>query len=477
SLWDESSHDMVRHVMNNEVKQAMFSISDDRAPGPDGIIGGINEVDVCSPPRCAFKVDIQKAYDTVDWKFLGKRGLRQGGLISPYLFTLVMEVLTLIIKRKVRGSNNFRYHNHCEEMQIVNIRFAYDLFIFARGELDSARLIMESLDEFQKSSGLVPSIPKSTTYFCNVRNHVKHAILNLMPFAEGELPVKYLGVPLISTRLLNRDCKILVERVLNRIGDWKNKSLSFAGCLQLCKFVISSMHVYWALDLVIPKVLVDLQLDMPQWRDINGNLLNFSIKCVWEALRPLDIEVPWHQLVWFSHCIPHHAFNLWLIMRNSLKTHDQLRQWDVGVNNDLLLLCCTFCDMHPDFISHLFFECRFSSQIWLSIRPLACMENVLPRLEKEQRNKKTWKCARNDEEMGISEVRSSIRRMHLQESRHTTYTHYSRSQDKSKYNTYGVCMLGPCVVSISSLASLSACDSTTIFSLPLTAFFFSTTKA
>ncbi|GJU13846.1 hypothetical protein Tco_1136242 [Tanacetum coccineum] len=96
-----------------------------------------------------------------------------------------------------------------------------DIFIFARGELDSARLIIESLDEFQKSIGPVPVSTQSTHIICNVRNHVKHAILNLMPFAEGELPVKYLGVPLISTRLLNRDYTILVERVLNRIGDWK----------------------------------------------------------------------------------------------------------------------------------------------------------------------------------------------------------------------------------------------------------------
>ncbi|GKG12566.1 hypothetical protein Tco_0346803, partial [Tanacetum coccineum] len=44
-------------------------------------------------------------------------------------------------------------------------------------------------------------------------------ILNFMPFAEGELPVKYLGVLLISSRLLNRDCKILVEKAKNRIGD------------------------------------------------------------------------------------------------------------------------------------------------------------------------------------------------------------------------------------------------------------------
>ncbi|GJY39977.1 homeodomain-like protein [Tanacetum coccineum] len=179
-----------------------------------------------------------------------------------------------------------------------------------------------------------------------------------MPFDEGELHVKYPEVPLISTRLLNRDYKILVERVLNWIGDWKNKSLSF---------------------------------DVPNKADMSwggessfrlGSVLDssFGVNLVMEALRPRIIDVPWHQLVWFLHCIPHHAFNLWLVMRNSLKTHDQLWQWDVGVNNDLLLLRCTFCDMQPDSISHLFFKCGFSSQIWLSIRPLAGMENVLPRL-------------------------------------------------------------------------------------------------
>ncbi|GKB89177.1 putative RNA-directed DNA polymerase, eukaryota, reverse transcriptase zinc-binding domain protein, partial [Tanacetum coccineum] len=168
------------------------------------------------PPRCAFKVDIQKAYDTVDWKFLAsimkyfgfhkkmvkwimacvtsatfslcingdihgffkrKRGLRQGDPISPYLFTMVMEVLTLIIKRMVRVSDTFRYHNRCEELQLVNMCFADDLFIFTRGDVESTRLIMEALDEFKMSSGLVPSIPKSMVYFCNVQNHIKMDIL------------------------------------------------------------------------------------------------------------------------------------------------------------------------------------------------------------------------------------------------------------------------------------------------------------
>ncbi|GKA07644.1 hypothetical protein Tco_0686868, partial [Tanacetum coccineum] len=183
-----------------------------------------------APPRCAFKIDIQ---NTVDWRFLanilkcfgfhptmikwimaciesssflislngdihgffkGKRGLRQRDPLSPYLFTLVMEVLTLIIRRRVRLSEMFHYHNHCEELQLVNVCFADDLFIFARGDVDTARVIMELIDEFKSTSGLVPSLPKSTTFFCNVCNHVKIAILNIMQFSEGKLSVKYLGV-------------------------------------------------------------------------------------------------------------------------------------------------------------------------------------------------------------------------------------------------------------------------------------------
>ncbi|GKA24782.1 hypothetical protein Tco_0710815 [Tanacetum coccineum] len=274
-------------------------------------------------PRCAFKVDIQKAYDMVDWCFLrkilmgfgfhdrmfvdyecvtttsfsicvngslhgyfkGKRGLRQGDPLSPYLFTLVMEILSLIIKRRVRESDVFAYHRYFSKLELVNLCFADDLFLFAHGNTNSARVIMESLEKFKIVSGLVLSLPKSTAYFCNVTNHVKMSILQILPFEEGRLPVKYLGVPLVSSRLIYKDCKELFEKVQHRVDDWKNKSLSIAGRLQLVNSIIGLLHVFWASVFMLPtRILLDIEQIMRGFLWCNGKLRSGKAKVAWEVV-------------------------------------------------------------------------------------------------------------------------------------------------------------------------------------------------
>ncbi|GJV50983.1 MACPF domain-containing protein CAD1 [Tanacetum coccineum] len=107
---------------------------------------------------------------------------------------------------------------------------------------------------------------------------LNHTFIALIP-KKGLYRVTYLGVPLISTCLFNRDCKVLVEKAQNRIGDWKNKSLSYAGRLQLCKSVISSMHVYWASVLMIPiGILLDIEQLIRGFLWCNGELKHGKAK-------------------------------------------------------------------------------------------------------------------------------------------------------------------------------------------------------
>lgn len=104
----------------------------------------------------------------------------------------------------------------------------------------------------------------------------------MMPFNEGTLPIIFLGVPLISSRLLYKDYKILVEKVENRIGDWKNKLLSFAGRLQS---VLSSMHLYWALVLILPaRIIRDLEQSMRGFLWCQGEMKRGKVKVAWESI-------------------------------------------------------------------------------------------------------------------------------------------------------------------------------------------------
>ncbi|GJU23248.1 hypothetical protein Tco_1156590 [Tanacetum coccineum] len=287
---------MVRDVTDIEVKNASFFMGDDKAPGPDGFtdaffkkawvaVGGditcairliANRVkeglgDIASINQSVFipGLDIQKAYDMVDWKFLetilvgfgfhpkmvqwimvyvsgasysihvngnlhgwfkGKRGLQQGDPLSLYLFTLVMEVLTLMLQRRV-----------------------HDLFLFARVYPNLVSVIMDALEEFKQVSGLVPSIPKGTAFFCNVPNAIKATILNSMPFAE--------------------------------VNDWRNKFLSLAGRLQLIRSVLSSVHIYWAFVFILPtRIVHELEQLMRGFLWRQGEIKKGKAKVAWDSI-------------------------------------------------------------------------------------------------------------------------------------------------------------------------------------------------
>ncbi|KAJ9566105.1 hypothetical protein OSB04_002071 [Centaurea solstitialis] len=249
----------------------------------------------CGPPKCAFKIDIRKAYDMVDWRFLimmlrkfgfhpvlvkwveemistptysvalngitkgffpAARGIRQGDPLSPYLFTLVMEGFSLIFKQCVSEAEGFGYHHGCEPLGITHLCFADDLFVFTRGDVASVEVLKKALFLFASCSGLAPSLEKSEVFFGNVASDEQHAILNCLEFSKGCFPIRYLGVPLSPVYLKISDYGPLVLKVRNRIHNWKSKFLSYAGRKQLIASVLQSLQLYWMGVFLLPSVVV-----------------------------------------------------------------------------------------------------------------------------------------------------------------------------------------------------------------------------
>nr|GFA25420.1 reverse transcriptase domain, reverse transcriptase zinc-binding domain protein [Tanacetum cinerariifolium] len=204
-------------------------------------------------------------------------------------------------------------------------------------------------------SGLVPNLLKSLVFFGNVHESLKSEILHVLPFAVGCLPVRYLGLPLFSSRLSKAYCSSLIDKVKSRLFNWKNKSLSCAGRLQLIKSVVILTQVYWASSFILPKVVnaeieqlmrgflwshglsLDCKVcdiverDRVPWKSNNGKIGDFSVSNVWADLAEVKPMVSWHKLVWFSQKIPRHAFMVWLAVNHRLETLDKIAVWQENV--------------------------------------------------------------------------------------------------------------------------------------------------
>ncbi|KAK4384669.1 hypothetical protein Sango_3037500 [Sesamum angolense] len=186
----------------------------------------------------------------------GHGGLRQGDPMSPYLFVLVMEVLHMILQQLIEQDGEFRYHWRCQELNLFQLSFADDLLLLCKADMRSVNLFGRGLDHFATLSGLHTNPHKSQLIISKAASGLRYSLLAIFGFQEGHLPVRYLGLPLISARLSIADCQPLLQKIDSRIKGWGGVQLSFASRVQLIKSVLISFEVYWAMAFILPKGII-----------------------------------------------------------------------------------------------------------------------------------------------------------------------------------------------------------------------------
>ncbi|KAL0299864.1 UNVERIFIED_CONTAM: hypothetical protein Sangu_3150300 [Sesamum angustifolium] len=218
------------------------------------------------PMRCALKVDLRKAYDTVEWDFLsavlqmfgfpgtfigwveecvttpmfsvcingnphgffkGSRGLRQGDPMSPFLFVMIMEVLQLMLLQLIDQNEGFSFHCGARSLDYSN----FALQMTSSSSVKRMWLRFGYLDTGWPSSPNCPGympIHKRVSLFSPVQhrmfgnNYLQHYISRRVTFPSG----------------------------------WESIQLSFAGRIQLIKSVLMSLNVYWAMAFILPKGVI-----------------------------------------------------------------------------------------------------------------------------------------------------------------------------------------------------------------------------
>ncbi|KAL0439727.1 UNVERIFIED_CONTAM: hypothetical protein Slati_2455700 [Sesamum latifolium] len=194
---------------------------------PKELFTGYNQQNL--PPRCALKVDLRKAYNTVEWDFL----MGSSFFGFPTLFIAWIEecVTTPSFSVCLNGSPHGFFKGARD-----------DLLLFSKADERSVHIFKRGLTIFVELSGLQVDPQKSHLIVSRSAAAVRGALLAILDYQEGFLPLRYLGLPLLASRLSIADCRPLLLKVDSRIKGWDGIMLSFAGRVQLVKSVLMSLQ-------------------------------------------------------------------------------------------------------------------------------------------------------------------------------------------------------------------------------------------
>ena len=231
------------------------------------------------------KLDVEKAYDSINWQFLLKvmekmgfgskwlrwmwwcistakfsvmvnrapagffsssKGLRQGDPLSPYLFVKGMEVLSILIRRAMEGGFILGckiQRGRGRAVHVAHLLFADDTIVFCEAKNEHLTHLSWILFWFEAVSGLRINLAKSEIIPIGEVEEVDELAVEL-GCRVGQLPAVFLGLPLGVPNKAVYGWDGVEEKVRRRPALWKSQYISKGGRITLIKSTMASMPVY-----------------------------------------------------------------------------------------------------------------------------------------------------------------------------------------------------------------------------------------
>ena len=187
--------------------------------------------------------------------FQSSRGLRQGDSLSPYLFVLVMEAFSSLLRSAVEGV----FVSACkarsrggEGVKVSHLLFANDTLVFCGASKDQMLYLSWILMWFEAMSGLRINLDKSELIPVGCVDDAEE-LAAAIGCKVGSLPTTYLGLPLGA---LHRSLAVwdsVEERMRKKLARWKSQYISKGGRITLIRSTLASMPIYFMSMLSMPR--------------------------------------------------------------------------------------------------------------------------------------------------------------------------------------------------------------------------------
>lgn len=211
----------------------------------------INLIHACISTPSFLVIINGQAYEN----FASSRGVRQGCPISPYLFVLAINELSIQLQHGLSQAtlNGITLGPNCPP--IHSLLFADDLLICGNATHQEGLAIKQILHNFCQYSGQIPNWGKSGIIFSkSVDINTNHQLKSIFHVPDINETFIHLGHPLIlPAKNRSEAYNFVLSKFKSKLSTYKAKSLSHAARLELIKSVFSFIPVYYMSNIIFSK--------------------------------------------------------------------------------------------------------------------------------------------------------------------------------------------------------------------------------